>query len=249
MKQYGLIGYPLAHSFSEKYFKDKFRREKINDCVYNLFPLRHINQLPEFIDKNPSLCGLNVTVPYKESVINYLDELDEQAKTIGAVNCIQIIKQHHRNKLVGFNTDIIGFEESLKPNLKSWHQHAIILGTGGGAKAVAYVLKKLGITFKYVSRNPGSGDAIGYPDLTKPLIQDHLLIINASPLGMYPETQSWPQIPYKYLGKRQLLFDLIYNPEQTLFLQKGELQGATILNGLEMLYIQAEKSWEIWENN
>ncbi len=247
MKQYGLIGYPLAHSFSENYFKEKFRREKINDCVYNLFPLRHINQLPEFINKNPSLCGLNVTVPYKESVISHLYELDEVAKAVGAVNCIKITRQQHGTKLIGFNTDVIGFEDSLKPNLKSWHQHAIILGTGGGAKAVAYVLKKLGITFTYVSCNPGNSDTIGYPDLTKPIIQNHLLIINTTPLGMYPQTQTYPQIPYELLGERHLLFDLIYNPEQTLFLQKGKKQGTAIKNGLEMLYIQAEKSWEIWE--
>jgi shikimate dehydrogenase len=247
MKQYGLIGYPLAHSFSENYFKDKFRREKINDCVYNLFPLKHINQLPEFINENPSLCGLNVTVPYKESVIRHLDELDEQAKKVGAVNCIKISRQHHEKKLVGYNTDVIGFEDSLKPILKSWHQHAIILGTGGGAKAVAYVLKKLGITFTYVSRNPGNSDTLGYPDLTKPLIQKYLLIINTTPLGMFPQTQTFPQFPYEQLGERHLLFDLIYNPEQTLFLQKGKKQGAAIKNGLEMLYIQAEKSWEIWE--
>ena len=247
MKQYGLIGYPLAHSFSEKYFNEKFRKEKISDCDYRLFPLKHINQLPELIQKNLSLRGLNVTVPHKESVLSYLDEMDEQAKAVGAVNCIKIIRKHNSIKLIGYNTDVHGFEGSLKPSLKSFHQHAIIFGTGGGAKAVAYVLKKLGISYTYVSRNPGNSNTIGYLDLTKPLIQNNLLIINTTPLGMFPQTQTFPQFPYEQLGKRHLLFDLIYNPEQTLFLQKGKKQGTTVKNGLKMLYIQAEKSWEIWE--
>lgn len=247
MKQFGLIGYPLAHSFSEKYFKDKFRKEKITDCDYRLFPLKYINQLPELIDENPSLYGLNVTVPYKESVISHLDEMDEVAKAVGAVNCIKITRKHHGKKLIGYNTDVIGFEDSLKPNLKSWYQHAIVFGTGGSAKAVAYVLKKLGISYTYVSRNPGNSDTIGYPDLTKPLIRKYLLIINTTPLGMYPQTQTFPQIPYEQLGEQHLLFDLIYNPEQTLFLQKGKKQGTAIKNGLEMLYLQAEKSLEIWK--
>ena len=247
MKLFGLIGYPLKHSFSEKYFNDKFRKERITDCSYKLFPLAEINQLPDIIKENPSICGLNVTIPYKESVIPYLDESDEQAKTVGAVNCIKIIKQNEKNKLIGFNTDIIGFEDSLKPVLKTWHRQAIILGTGGGAKAVAYVLRKLGISFKYVSRNPGNSDTIGYPEINKQIIQDHLLIINTTPLGMFPNTGAFPQIPYGQLGRRHLLFDLIYNPELTLFLQKGKKQGATIKNGLEMLHIQAEKSWEIWK--
>lgn len=246
MKQFGLIGYPLAHSFSEKYFKEKFRKENISDCVYQLFPLEKINKLPKLILENPSLGGLNVTVPYKESVIKYLDELDKVAQVVGAVNCIQIEKRGKGDRLIGYNTDVIGFEQSLMPYLKSYHQSAIILGTGGSAKAVAYVLKKLGIAYTLVSRNAKDKNTIGYADLTESFIQNHLLIINTTPLGMYPNTQLFPQIPYEHLTEQYLLFDLVYNPEQTLFLQKGKLQGATIKNGLEMLYLQAEKSFEIW---
>lgn len=246
MKQFGLIGFPLTHSFSEKYFKDKFRRENFTDKEYKLFPLKSIDQFPDLIKKNHALCGLNITVPYKESIMPYLDELDNQAKIVGAVNCIKIIKQSNRNKLIGFNTDVFGFEESLKPNLKPYHKRAIILGTGGSAKAVVYVLKKLGISFSLVSRNSNT-NTILYADLSNSVIQDHLLIINTTPVGMYPDIQNFPQIPYEYLGKQHLLFDLVYNPEKTQFLQKGESQGASIQNGLEMLYAQAEKSMKIWE--
>lgn len=246
MNQYGLIGYPLSHSFSEKYFKEKFRKDNLTDSDYNLFPLKHIDQFPDLLKKNPSLYGLNVTVPYKESVIQYLDQLDEVAKAVEAVNCIKMKDDRNGKKLIGYNTDVIGFEDSLKPKLESRHQNAIILGSGGGSKAVAFVFKKLGIDFKYVSRDPDANESIAYQELTKSIIQDHLLIINTTPVGMYPQTQSFPPIPYEYLGKQHLLFDLIYNPEETLFLQKGKEQGATILNGLEMLHIQAEKSFEIW---
>lgn len=247
MKQFGLIGYPLTHSFSEKYFQEKFRRENIVDSNYKLFPLQQIEQFPELIRNNLSLCGLNVTVPFKESVINYLDQLDDVAREIGAVNCIKTTKTAKGTQLIGYNTDAFGFENSLKPHLKPWHQHALILGTGGSAKAGAYVLKKLGITFTFVSRNPKNIATIGYSDLSKSRIQDHLLIVNTTPLGMFPEIQDFPKIPYDYLGTQHLLFDLIYNPEQTQFLKKGKLQGASILNGLEMLHIQAEKSFVVWD--
>lgn len=247
MKQFGLIGYPLTHSFSEKYFQEKFRKEKINDCSYKLFPLKQIDQFPQLIKEYPSLIGLNVTVPYKESVIKFLDQLDEVAREIGAVNCIKIIRAANGTQLVGYNTDVFGFENSLKPHLKPYHQKALILGTGGSAKAIAYVLNKLGIDFLFVSRNPNDISTISYDDLSKSYIEDHLLIINTTPLGMYPETQYFPKIPYVYIEKQHLLFDLIYNPEQTQFLQKGKLHGANILNGLEMLYLQAEKSFGIWE--
>ncbi len=246
MKQYGLIGYPLSHSFSEKYFKDKFRKEDKPDSDYKLFPLEHIEQFPELIVENLSLCGLNVTVPYKKAVLQYLDELDEVAQSIGAVNCIKILKDGNKNQLIGYNTDAIGFEESLKPYLKSWQKTALILGTGGSSKAVAYVLKKLGIAYTFVSRSPNLKNSIGYTDLTETIIQNHLLIVNTTTLGMFPEIQTFPPIPYEYLSRRHLLFDLIYNPEKTIFLQKGELHGAAILNGLQMLHIQADRSFEIW---
>lgn len=246
MKQFGLIGYPLSHSFSEDYFKDKFRKENISDKVYQLFPIKRIEQFPGLVLETPSLVGLNVTIPYKESVIQYLDELDEVARDIGAVNCIKIDRYSRENKLIGYNTDVIGFEKTLKPYLKSWHQHAIILGTGGSSKAVAYGLKKLGITFTFISRSPREKSTIGYASLTQAIIQNNFLIINTTPLGMFPGIQNFPPIPYEYLTGQHLLFDLIYNPGKTIFLQKGELQGATILNGLQMLHIQAEKSFEIW---
>lgn len=246
MKQYGLIGYPLAHSFSEKYFKNKFRKGNINDIKYQLYPIKHIDQLPSLIHNNPSLYGFNITIPYKQTVIGYLDELDDIAQAVGAVNCVKIIKGTNGNKLIGFNTDVFGFEESLKPFLKSVHLNAIILGTGGSARAVAYVLNKLGIGFTFVSRKGKDKNTITYPDLTKSVINSHLLIINATPLGMYPNTHTFPHFPYEDLTEKHLLVDLVYNPEQTLFLKKGKLQGATILSGLEMLYIQADKSFEIW---
>lgn len=246
MKQFGLIGYPLTHSLSEKYFLEKFRKEKITNAVYKLFPLDHIHLLPELIQKNPSLCGLNVTVPYKESVIQYLDELDEVAGKIGAVNCVKIVKGTNRDQLIGFNTDVLGFEESLKTYLKNWHNNALILGTGGSSKAVAFVLREFGINFTMISRKPKMKNSIGYDDLTESIIQDHLLIINTTPLGMYPNTQSAPQIPYEFLSNQHILFDLVYNPEHTLFLQKGKMVGATTINGMEMLYIQAEESYKIW---
>ena len=186
-------------------------------------------------------------MPYKESVIDYLDELDEVAQVVGAVNCIKIVRGTKGKRLIGYNTDVIGFEESLRPQLKSYHKYAIILGTGGSAKAVAFVLNKLGIAFTFVSRNPKEKNTIVYADLTKSLIQNHLLIINTTPVGMYPNTQSFPQIPYEHLTERHLLFDLVYNPEQTQFLKNGKLEGASIRNGLEMLHMQAEKSFVIWE--
>jgi len=246
MKQYGLIGYPLAHSFSEKYFKDKFRKEHINDATYQLFPIKHIDQLPNLIHNNPSLDGFNVTIPFKQAVISYLDELDDVAQDVGSVNCVKIIRGTKANKLIGFNTDVIGFEASLKPFLKSYHQNAIILGTGGSSRAVAYVLNKLGIPFTIVSRNAKDKNTINYHDLTKLDLNNHLLVINTTPLGMYPNTQTYPQFPYEDLTGQHLLVDLVYNPEQTLFLQKGKLQGSAILSGLEMLYLQADKSFEIW---
>ncbi len=246
MKQFGLIGYPLSHSFSEKYFRAKFRKEKITGYDYKLFPLETIEQFPELIKENPNLYGLNVTVPHKETIVNYLDALDETAKAVGAVNCIKIVKQQEEIKLLGYNTDVYGFEEALKPILKSRHHHALILGSGGSAKAVASVLQKLQIDFVFVSRNPTTKEILLYNDLNKSIIREHLLIINTTPLGMYPETKNYPPIPYEYLGGQHLLFDLIYNPAQTVFLQKGEARGASIQNGIEMLHLQAEKSFEIW---
>jgi shikimate dehydrogenase len=259
MKQYGLIGYPLSHSFSKKYFAEKFEKEKITDTVYDLFPIEHIHELPGLLKAKPDLCGLNVTVPHKISVIKYLDWIESDAKAAGAVNCIRVSSESpveaafsgelgikgHDFRLEGFNTDIYGFEMSLKPLLKEQHDQALVLGDGGAAKAVKCVLENLGINFKVVTRKPHSGNLL-FKDLKPHHIQQSPLIINTTPLGMFPDVNEYPPIPYEAITNAHLLYDMIYNPEKTLFLEKGEERGATIKNGYEMLVLQAEKSWEIW---
>ncbi|MFN8285010.1 MAG: shikimate dehydrogenase [Chitinophagales bacterium] len=243
MKQFGLIGYPLSHSFSKGYFTEKFAKENITDCRYDIFPLEKIEDFTELCNTHNKLAGLNVTIPYKEKIIPFLDELDETAANIGAVNTIKF-SDHKR---IGFNSDAYGFEMSLKPLLKSHHTSALILGTGGASKAVEYVLKKLGIDYQYVSRNK-SEKAIAYEEVNDSIIQHSALIINCSPIGMYPNIDSAPDIPYQFLTDNHLLYDLIYNPEETQFLTEGKQRGAQTKNGLEMLYLQAERSWEIWNN-
>lgn len=238
-KLFGLIGYPLEHSFSKKYFTQKFEKEKIN-ARYENFPLKSIREFPELI-KNNSFSGMNVTIPYKQEVIPYLDELSDEAAKIGAVNTIRFMG----GKLQGNNTDCHGFEMSLLPFLKPNHQKALVLGTGGASKAVVYVLDKLGISWKYVSRNPVEG-GYTYGELTREIVESYPVIINTSPLGMYPKTDSCPELDYEGITSGHLLYDLVYNPEETLFLKKGKEKGAAIKNGLEMLYLQAEKAWEIW---
>jgi shikimate dehydrogenase len=268
MRKFGLIGYPLEHSFSRKYFKAKFRSEKIADCFYIHFPLQHLHELNFVLLQNPELEGLNVTIPYKTSIIPYLDELDPIAERIHAVNTIRIIKKEPdllpdaedpspvewRKNLIlrGYNTDISGFELSLQ-NLyqqqlkqKPFPEKSLILGTGGASKAVAYVLHKLGIEYCFVSRSPEKNDILSYQNINASLIKDHLLIINTSPVGMFPDASEKPGIPYDALSRDHVLYDLIYNPEKTEFLKSGELMGAHTINGMEMLRIQAEKAWEIW---
>ena len=241
MRLFGLIGYPLSHSFSKKYFKEKFEREGLNDCRYELFPIATIDELKNVLEQHPDLQGLNVTIPYKEKVLSFLHERDSVVKKIHACNCITI----EGGRLTGYNTDVSGFELSLKTQLKPHHKSALILGTGGAAKAVEFVLTRLGINFKYVSRKP-SIHSYSYEQLTPAVITDHTLIINTTPLGMYPAIAEAPSIPYQYLGSSHYLFDLIYNPEKSLFLKKGEERGAAIKNGQEMLVIQADESWKIW---
>ena len=259
MKQYGLIGYPLSHSFSKQYFTDKFKREMIPASEYHIFPIEHISELPALLKANPDLCGLNVTVPHKISVLKYLDWIEADAKTAGAVNCIRISAespveaafsgevgiQGHDFRLEGFNTDIYGFEMSLRPLLKDYHDRALVLGDGGAARAVKCVLESLGINFKVVTRKPAK-DNILFKDLKPRNIKENLLIINTTPLGMFPNVTECPPIPYEAITDRHLLYDLVYNPEKTLFLENGEKQGAVIKNGYEMLVLQAEKGWEIW---
>lgn len=241
MKQYGLIGYPLSHSFSKGYFREKFERENITDAAYDVFPLERVELFRDLCAREKNLAGLNVTIPYKEQIIPYLDELDEEAKSIGAVNTIKFSS----GKKIGYNSDGYGFEKSLQPLLKPHHTAALILGTGGASKAVEYVLRKLGISYQYVSRNK-SPHTITYEQLDDLTVQKSLLIINCSPVGMHPHTDEAPLIPYEALTDKHLLYDLIYNPEETRFLKQGRLQGAQTKNGLEMLYLQAERSWEIW---
>lgn len=241
MKKYGLIGFPLSHSFSEKYFNDKFRKEGIEDCTYELFPLENIEDIRLLFEVNKNLAGLNVTIPYKESVIEYLDVLDPVAQKIGAVNCIYIDEIQR----IGYNTDHAGFRDALKPLLRPHHTKALVLGTGGASKAILYALKELGIAYSLVSRST-NGKNLLYSDITEQIMQEHTIIINCTPMGMYPDGMTFPDIPYQHITAQHLLFDLVYNPAETLFLQKGKQQGAAISNGLEMLRLQADYAWEIW---
>ena len=241
MKVFGLIGYPLTHSFSKQYFTKKFEELGITDCKYENFSMASVDEVKKILTKNPDIKGLNVTIPHKESIISLLDEKSDTVKKIGACNCIKITGK----KLKGFNTDTLGFEKTLLTKLKPHHKNALVLGTGGAAKAVEFVLQKLGIAIKYVSRKP-SVRHYSYEQLTPALIEKHTLIINTTPLGMYPNIVQAPPIPYEALTPRHFLYDLIYNPAKTLFLEKGEHMGADILNGHDMLVIQAEESWTIW---
>jgi shikimate dehydrogenase len=243
MRQFGLIGYPLTHSFSKKFFEEKFEKENLADCRYDTFSIPSIDELPNVLKNNPDLRGLNVTIPYKEDVVSYLQEKTTLVKKIKACNCIKITN----GKLTGYNTDAPAFEQSLKEKLQPHHTKALILGTGGAAKAVEYSLRQLNITYKYVSRKP-SAKSFSYEQLTDAVMQEYTLIINTTPLGMHPNIVEAPQIPYHALTSKHYLFDLIYNPPKTLFLQKGEQQGAAIKNGLEMLVLQAEESWRIWND-
>jgi shikimate dehydrogenase len=244
MRRYGLIGYPLSHSFSQKYFTEKFQREGITGCVYDNFPLASIDEFAALIQQQADLHGLNVTIPYKEKVIPFLHAQSEVVKTIGACNCIRI----ENGELTGHNTDVVGFEESLRPLLQPHHKKALVLGTGGAAKAVHYVLNKLGIDFYEVSRTPCTTRQLSYQQVDEAVIKEHEVIINTSPLGMYPNIDECTPLPYQALTAKHYLFDLVYNPAKTLFLQKGEEQGAAIKNGHDMLIIQAEESWRIWNS-
>ncbi len=237
---FGLIGYPLSHSFSPGYFAAKFASEGI-DAVYKLFPLADVQNFLPILTENPGINGLNVTIPYKEAVMPFLYAIDPAATAIGAVNCIAI----SNGKTTGYNTDAIGFENSLLPLLKQHHTKALVLGNGGASKAVIYTLKKLGIAYTLVSRKAGTGITL-YTDITADTVRENTLIINTTPLGMYPETEACPPIPYGAIGPQHLLYDLIYNPEATKFLTLGQATGAAIKNGLEMLHLQAEASWDIW---
>jgi len=240
MKTFGLIGKNISYSFSRTYFTEKFKKENIDAKYYN-FDLENINQFRDVIKEMPDLQGLNVTIPYKQEIITFLDDLAPEAKEIGAVNTIKV----NGNRLTGYNTDYIGFSESIKPLLKSHHNKALILGTGGASKAIAYALKKLDIEYKFVSRDSGKGK-LGYDDLSEEIIKDHNIIINTTPVGTFPDVEEYPKFPIKYLTKNHLVYDLIYNPEITQLLALAKKQGATVKNGLKMLELQAESAWSIW---
>ena len=240
MKTFGLIGHPLSHSFSKQYFDEKFVKENIVDASFELFDIENIDDIKKII-ANKSVKGFAITIPYKQQIIPYLDSFNDLAKQTNACNCVKIID----GKLIGFNTDVIGFEQSLTRNLKTFHTKALVLGNGGAAAAIKYVLHKLCIECKTVSREKNKADFI-YEELNESIIQSYKLIINTTPLGTFPNTADCPNIPYQYLSKEHYLFDLVYNPSLTSFMHKGIQQNAFVKNGYDMLVIQAEENWKIW---
>lgn len=244
MKQYGLIGYPLGHSFSKNFFNEKFHSENI-DAEYVNFEIPSITDLPSVLMTHPQLEGLNVTIPYKEQVIPYLDELDADADAIGAVNVIRFEHRKGETRLIGYNSDVIGFTQSIEPLLEPQHKKALILGTGGASKAVLHGLQKLGLECRFVSRTPAE-DRLTYEQLTPEIMDEFKVIVNCTPVGMYPHADQYPDIPYECLTPHHLLYDLLYNPDTTLFMKKGADRGAVTKNGLEMLLLQAFGAWDIW---
>ena len=243
MDKYGIIGFPLGHSFSRGFFTEKFAREGI-DAQYLNFEIPDATMLLDILRENPELKGLNVTLPHKQAVIPLLDELSDEAREIGAVNVIRV----RDGKLKGFNSDIIGFTESIRPLLQPHHTKALILGTGGASRAIRVGLSRLGIEWTYVTRSPRE-KMLAYSDLTPEVMKEYSVIVNCSPVGMFPKVDQAPAIPYELLTQKHLLFDLVYNPEDTLFMQKGREQGAIVKNGLEMLYLQAVASWRFWNED
>ena len=245
MDKYGLIGYPLGHSFSISYFNQKFADEGIN-AKYENYEIASIDELTEILDSTPELRGLNVTIPYKEKVIPFLDSISPEARAIGAVNVIRVTHEKNKTILKGFNSDVIGFTQSIEPMIdKKWHKKALILGTGGASKAICYGLKALGIEPVFVSRYERP-ETIQYDMITPEVVKEYNVIVNCTPLGMYPKTDECPKLPYEAMDNHTILYDLIYNPDQTLFMRKGAAYGAEVKNGLEMLLLQAFASWEFW---
>lgn len=243
MRRFGLLGYPLTHSFSQGYFTEKFSKLGLTDCVYENFSLPDISELKTILEEKPDLCGFNITIPYKKQVMSFLTHRTAEVDAMGACNCVKISEK----ELTGFNTDITGFERSLQPFLKPVHRRALVLGTGGASAAVVYVLKKLGIDVTFVSRK-ASESALSYDQLDEKVIASHKLIVNTTPVGMYPNVYDFPELPYEFLTPDHHLYDLIYNPQETRFLGFGRQHGATIQNGHEMLILQAEESWRIWNS-
>jgi shikimate dehydrogenase len=244
MDKYGLIGFPLGHSFSISYFNEKFQNENI-DATYENFEIPDISNLTEILDSNPNLKGLNVTIPYKQQVMKYLDSISPEARAIGAVNVIRVTHSGNKIMLKGFNSDVIGFAKSIEALLEPAHKKALILGTGGASKAINYGLKSLGLETLFVSRSE-KPNTIQYEKITPEIIHDYKVIVNCTPVGMYPHADESPNLPYEAMDTHTLLYDLIYNPDETLFMKKGKEHGATVINGLEMLLLQAFASWEFW---
>ena len=244
MEKYGLIGYPLSHSFSIRYFNEKFQNEGI-DAEYVNFEIPQIELLPEILASNPDLMGFNVTIPYKEKVISYLDHVSPEARAIGAVNVVSVIHKNKGYYLKGYNSDVIGFTKSIEPMLEPFHKKALILGTGGASKAIYYGLKSLGLECVFVSRYERPG-TVQYDKITGDDVREYNVIVNCTPCGMFPHTNECPNLPYEAMDSHTLLYDLIYNPDETMFMHKGAKQGATVVNGLEMLLLQAFASWEFW---
>jgi len=244
MREFGLIGRNISYSFSEEYFTKKFNELGISDCKYSTFDLKEISELKKLLKSNPNLKGFNITIPYKENILEFLDDIDESAKFINAVNTVLISE----GKLIGYNTDTFGFRTSIKPFFEPQHRKALILGTGGAAKAIASVLKELDVDFFFVSRNPQNENEVSYSDLTKEAITNFPFIINCTPIGTFPDIDVAPNIPYEGITSKHLLYDLVYNPEETKFLKNGKEMGASIVNGLSMLHHQAEEAWRIWNN-
>ncbi len=245
MDKYGLIGYPLGHSFSISYFNQKFKDEDI-DAVYENFEIPSIDLLPEVLDSNPELRGLNVTIPYKQKVMEFLDNISPEARAIGAVNVIKVIHEGKKIRLKGYNSDVIGFTQSIEPMLeKRYHKKALILGTGGASKAIDYGLKSLGLETVFVSRYERP-ETIQYDKITPEVVKEYNVIVNCTPVGMYPHTEECPLLPYEAMDNHTILYDLIYNPDETMFMKRGAQYGANVKNGLEMLLLQAFASWEFW---
>jgi shikimate dehydrogenase len=245
MRKFGLIGYPLGHSFSKKYFTEKFLNENITDCSYENYPLINLTRFPELISSDDELCGLNITIPYKSEIMKFLDYTEPEAEEIGAVNVIKIKRSAGNIKLSGYNSDVTGIIDSLLPFITSDVSNALVLGTGGSSRAVCHVLRKFGLKVNLVSREKRTG-ILNYSDIDSLLIKSTQLIVNTTPLGMFPDVESKPDINYKSLDRKHILFDLVYNPELTSFLKKGSEQGCQIISGIKMLRSQAEKAWKIW---
>jgi shikimate dehydrogenase len=248
MRKFGLIGYPLGHSFSKKYFTEKFNTEHISDCSYENYPLKSLDEFRELVASDDELCGLNITIPYKSEIIRFLDVIEPEADQIGAVNVMKIRRPDGKIKLFGYNSDITGIRDTLVPFMSENVRNALVLGTGGSSRAVCHVLKEFGLKVDLVSRDRKPGVLV-YSDIDSGIIDRTQLIINTTPLGMFPNTESKPDLNYRRLNSKHILFDLIYNPEFTSFLRRGSEQGCSIISGIKMLHSQAEKAWEIWNND